>query len=101
MYTVTNSTEKIVFGAAGVEEVLQCVRMIITTKVGTVPMNREMGIDYSLLGEKTLNEIHKFESYVKERIQKYEPRAIVKDVKIEVTDSSDEPNIQVSLDVAL
>ena len=95
MYTVTNTIENVKWGATGIEDILQCVKTIIATPVGTVPLNRRFGIDVSLLNE---YDEDAFTDYVKDTVHKFEPRIVVNDVKVECNNNSG-PIIQVTFDV--
>ena len=90
MYTVDNVQRHVNFGAKGIDEVIQNVKTILTTRVGTVPLDREFGLNYDQLSE----------DYVRDIIHKNEPRVIVKDVEINVSNLS-EPAIQVRFDINL
>lgn len=71
------------FSASGVAEILQNIRVILTTFQGTVPLDREFGINPSIL-DKPIN-IAKgllIVEYI-EKIKKYEPRAQVQTVTFE------------------
>lgn len=71
---------KIDFAATGPDEILRNVRMIITTIAGTVPFDRDFGVDTSFLdlplpqaqGRLTIEYI--------EKIRRYEPRAKIEKV---------------------
>ena len=82
-YVVIGNQGKINFGATGVEEVLQNVRMILTTPIFTVPLDREFGVDYSMLDMpmETAQALLRAEIYAK--IRRYEPRATITDVSFE------------------
>ena len=71
------------FSATGNAEIRQNVRVILTTSVGTVPLDRDFGVDLSVLDKpiniaKTLLTVE----YIK-KIKKYEPRAKVQSVTFE------------------
>ena len=71
---------KIDFAATGPDEILRNVRMIITTVAGTVPFDREFGVNIDFLdlplpqaqGRLTIEYI--------EKIRRYEPRVKVEEV---------------------
>ncbi|OLS34225.1 hypothetical protein BTR22_19245 [Alkalihalophilus pseudofirmus] len=68
------------FAATGVEEVLQNVKMIFTTPAGTVPFDREFGINIDFLDKP----IHLAQAMIRmeyaEKIAAYESRARVLEV---------------------
>lgn len=70
-------------GAAGNAEILQNVRNILTTPLGTVPFDRNFGIDISLIDEPL--EIAKGKLIVEyiSKVRKYEPRASIQEVQYE------------------
>jgi len=93
-----NSTEiEINAGATGDEEIYQNIKVIITTAVGTVPFDRDFGIDYSMIDSPT--EIAKGFLTVEiiEKVRKYEPRADVKEVLFNVIDEKIIPRIILNL----
>lgn len=97
MYTVTNNIEPIIWGADGTKSILQCVKMIITTSVGTVPLDRGFGIDMSLLDTQNADGLSKYADYIKDLVHKYEPRVNVKNV--EVTPNEEQPFIKVFVEL--
>jgi len=99
MYTVTNAIEKITWGATGVDSILQCVKMIITTPIGSVPLDRGFGLDFNLLNGQVLDAITIFSNHVKDVVEKLEPRVSVIDVNVLHNNKQGEPNIQVTLEI--
>jgi len=81
------------------EEIIRNIRMIFTTPMGTVPFDRDFGIDWSILdkplpqakGLLTVEYINK--------VRQYEPRARVQEVtyKHEGTDGSLIPKVVINL----
>jgi len=49
MVTIESLPTNIVFGLADVAEVMQNVRIILTTRKGTVPLDRDFGISQEFL----------------------------------------------------
>lgn len=79
-------------------EVLQNVRTILSTVKFSVPLDRDFGIDASLLDKPILEAKAKISSEIILAIKKYEPRVKVE----EITFSSDmdgklQPKVQVSI----
>ena len=80
--------ESVNFGSQGNEEVYQNLSTLFTTPVGTVPFDREFGIDISLLDNSLpIAQGRLIVEYI-EKTKIYEPRAIVKEVSF--TNNSDE-----------
>lgn len=71
---------KIDFAAAGYDEVLRNVRTIITTVAGTVPFDRDFGIDISFLDMPLTQAQGRLTIEYIEKIRRYEPRAKVEEV---------------------
>lgn len=66
--------------ARGIDEILQNVRMILSTPKGSVPLNRQFGIDMSSL-DKPIEIIENvFTAAIIEAIQASEPRVLVEKV---------------------
>ena len=78
--TVDNFSGDVVFGATGVAEVFQAVRTIITTRRGTVPLDREFGISHDFL-DTPINTVQaRIEQEIFLALKKYEPRAVIKKI---------------------
>jgi phage baseplate assembly protein W len=73
------------FGATGVEEVLQNVRTILTTIKGTVPLDREFGLNTNMVDEPLPVTKTKLIAEIIMTVHKYEPRFLV--TKVFFTDS--------------
>ena len=71
----------IVFGTTEILEVMQNVRMIITTPKGTQPLDREFGISPDFLDSPVLATRAKAEQECFLAIRKYEPRAVLKQIR--------------------
>ncbi len=68
------------FSAGGNSEILQNIQVILTTPAGTVPFDRDFGIDMSVLDSPIgVAKAKLTVEYIK-KIKKYEPRAEVKKV---------------------
>jgi phage baseplate assembly protein W len=70
----------IVYGLNGIQEVMQNVRMILTTRRGTVPLNRDFGISFEFLDSPINTTRAKAEQEIFLQLKKYEPRAILKQI---------------------
>ena len=73
----------IVFGSTGVLEVIQNVKTILTTRKGTQPLDRDFGISFDFLDSPVLKTRAMAEQECFMAIKKYEPRAILKEVRWE------------------
>lgn len=65
-------------------EVIQNVRMIITTVKGTVPLFRDFGLDSTIIDASTLMAQAKISTEIIRQVRKYEPRAKITSIKYEV-----------------
>ena len=79
VYTVfgANSTKINWFPQTAIEEILQNVATILTTAVGTVPLDRELGISATFIDEPMPRGIAKATVFALESIQEQEPRVEV------------------------
>lgn len=76
--------EEINFAPANmVEEVVQNVRTICTTPKYSVPMDRQFGIDASMLDRPTPKAIAEMQAELVQAIRKYEPRCRVKKISFD------------------
>lgn len=74
------------FGASGMKEVFQNVQTILTTTIGSVPLDRAFGIDLSPLDAPTAFTKAEFAPIIIEAIHTYEPRVNVESVSFKETD---------------
>lgn len=71
------------FFAEDYEEILQNVKTIVTTPVGTVPLDRDFGVDFTVL-DLPINQVQaRYTVEVISKIRKYEPRCKVLKVTYE------------------
>lgn len=98
MYEVTLNRD-INFGAIGINEILQNVSMIISTTKGSVPLDRNFGIDSSLLDLPIEVAQNLFSASIMEAVQEYEPRVTIKSVTYKKShiDGKLIPKVQVSI----
>ena len=83
-YIVSTRDGEITFAPANtVQEVIQNVRMIITTPKGTVPLDREFGIDATVVDKPLPVAQAQLARDIVNAVKKYEPRAKVKRVDFE------------------
>lgn len=84
---LSNVALQITFAATGADEVIQNIKTIITTPAGTVPFDRDFGIDWSILDLPIREAKAKLTVEYIEKIKKYEPRASVKSISFTANDS--------------
>lgn len=91
--------EKINFAPSSVvEEVLQNVRVIISTMKYTIPLDREFGIDASIV-DKPINQAKaRFTNEIIQAIRYYEPRAKIEKITFTGEDTGKlSPRLEVSV----
>ena len=71
---------EVIYGAEGVTEVVQNVRTILTTRKGTVPLDRDFGLAFTFLDSPVNATMEIIKQEVFQAIRKYEPRAKVKQI---------------------
>jgi phage baseplate assembly protein W len=76
-FVVAAVGEKINFGAGGVEEILQNVRMIVTTPKYSVPLDREFGINAAILDKPLPVARAGLAAAITDAVRRYEPRVAV------------------------
>ncbi len=67
----------IVIGATGYDEIYQNVRTILATAKGSVPLDRDFGVDQTFLDHPTSMAMAKSLPAIVEAVEKYEPRVAV------------------------
>jgi hypothetical protein len=78
--TLDAMPKDIIFGTTGELEVFQNVKMILTTRKGTQPLDRDFGISFDFL-DAPINTVQgKIEQDIFLQIKNYEPRAILKQI---------------------
>ena len=80
LVNINDLPNEVVFGATGVNEVIQAVRTIVSTRRGTVPLDREFGISHDFLDTPVLGVRARIEQEIFLQIKKYEPRAILRQI---------------------
>lgn len=81
------------------EEVIQNVAMILATSVGTVPYDRELGIDASAIDTPPFVAQAVVARMVIQKIAKYEPRAYISEIQFLPSESSDVLKLRVVIGV--
>jgi len=80
MVTIESMPTNVVFGLTGISEVMQNVRTILTTRRGTVPLDRDFGVSFEFLDSPVNTTQAKAEQEIFMQLKKYEPRAILKQI---------------------
>jgi len=81
--TLDAMSSNLTFGATGVFAVMQNVRTILTTRKGTLPMDRDFGITLDFLDSPSLQLRARAEQECFMALRKYEPRAVLKQIRWE------------------
>lgn len=84
-----NSSIKI--GARGRDEIVQNIRMILTTMRGTLYLDRNFGLNPDLIDTPQLQSIVKYREEIINQIEKYEPRVNVVEINF-TTNQNDAMN---------
>jgi len=80
MVTIESLPTAVVYGLTGVPEVMQNVRTILTTRRGTLPLDRDFGISFEFLDSPINTTKAKAEQEIFMQLKKYEPRAILRQI---------------------
>lgn len=83
MYEIIGDIKRLNLYAVGIEEILQNISMIVTTPKGSVPLDRNFGVDMSALDMPLEIAENIFTAQIIEAIQDYEPRVTVDKVTYE------------------
>jgi len=101
MVTVESLPVGVTFGLTGNLEVMQNVRILLTTRRGTVPMDRDFGISQEFLDSPVNVTRAKAEQEIFLQMKKYEPRAILRQIKWDanVIDGKIWPTVKVEVNL--
>lgn len=77
---VSAASGKIDFGASGLSEIVQNVKTILSTPIGSVPLDRAFGLDLSPLDAPTPLTQAELTPLIIEAVETYEPRVVVGEV---------------------
>lgn len=100
MIDIENTIIDINLQAKGYEEIYRNLQVIYTTPAGTVPFDREFGIDIDVLDYPIGMTKGKLTIEIIEKTRRYEPRATVKEV-IFISSKKDErliPKVVIEID---
>lgn len=76
-------TAPIVIGARGMDEVMQNIRMIVRTFVGSVPLHRDFAHDPALIDSPSPLETARLVGALATAIETWEPRVRVESIRLE------------------
>lgn len=82
-------------------EVLQNVRTILATRVGTVPLDRNFGVNWDYLDKPMPVAQARIQQEVIAKIRRYEPRAVVVSVGVEPDNAVEgqlRPRVRIRID---
>ena len=98
-YLVSTSGDINFFPGTEVEEILQNVRMILTTRVGTVPLDRDFGLSWGAVDAPAAVSQMRARAEIIEAGKAFEPRATVKKVEFngDFADGRIEPVVTISI----
>jgi hypothetical protein len=65
------------FGASGLADIAQCLRVIATTRAGTVPLDRSFGTSWDWIDRPEPVAMAKYRAELFDAIRKWEPRVEV------------------------
>lgn len=82
-YKVSLSNEISFAPSSEIEEILQNVRTIITTRRGTVPLDRDFGLSWEHIDKPLPVAMTLMQAEIIDAIEEYEPRATVESVQFE------------------
>ncbi len=74
------NAEDLEIGAEGVAEIVQNVKMILATPVGSVPLDRDFGTSWMLVDQPTSRVQAELSAEIVEKVERYEPRVRVTEV---------------------
>jgi phage baseplate assembly protein W len=83
MVAIDAISKNVIYGASGIIEVIQNVRTLLTTRVGTVPLDRNFGVNLDFLDDPLPQAKAELQTEIFQKIKKYEPRAILKEISFE------------------
>lgn len=82
MELTIENTPSYKIGLEGMDEIIQNVKVILNTPKGTVPLDRDFGVDWSIVDTPTTRTFQRLRIDIVKAIEKYEPRVKVKAVEV-------------------
>ncbi len=86
-------------GLSGIEEIAQNVWLILNTPKGSVPLDRDFGIDWTLIDRPYPQTIQLLKNQVVKAIEENEPRVKVKQVKVENASADGKLGVKVLVEI--
>ena len=82
IYTILgiNAVDITLFPRNTVEEIIQNISVLLTTVVGSVPLDRNLGLSATFIDDKAQRAMAKLTIFALQTIQEYEPRVEVTEV---------------------
>lgn len=87
------------FSPVGIEEIIQNIQTIVTTERFSVPLDREFGIDMSLVDAPMPTVQALFSKEIMTKVEKYEPR--VKVLEVKYNDADEKGKLDISIIIKL
>jgi len=81
-YLDTSKSWDYKLGLKGPEEVLQNVRVILDTPKGTLPLDRNFGVDWSIVDLPIPVAFQRLKAEIVKAVEKYEPRAVINEIEV-------------------
>jgi phage baseplate assembly protein W len=99
MIKIEGLPANVTYGLTGILEVMQNVRTILTTRRGTVPLDRDFGISFDSLDSPMNMTRAKAEQEIFLQLKKYESRAILKQImwETDVISGQISPSVKVEI----
>jgi phage baseplate assembly protein W len=99
MVKIESLPANVAYGLFGVLEIMQNVRTILTTRRGTVPLDRDFGISFDFLDSPINTTRAKAEQEIFLQLKKYEPRVILKQImwETDVISGQISPSVKVEI----
>lgn len=100
MNLVINSSDNYAFkiGAIGIEDIQQCLHVLLSTIEGSIFLDRELGISSELI-DSPLTKLGNLNQEIFNKIGMYEPRVKVKDIKITGNNSNGKAIIRLEVEI--
>lgn len=71
------------FYARDAPDIAQCLKTLFTTPVGTVALDREFGMDFSILDQPMPVAKSKYSAELMQKVRRYEPRVEIREITYE------------------
>lgn len=102
IFDITGEAVGIEIGATGIKEIIQNVRTILATTIGTVPLDRSFGVDISFLDAPIPLSRALYAAEVVRAIKAHEPRAEVVEIiwdqaSADLMDGKQKPTVRIKI----